>query len=264
MHEADQHGAFEERAAAVAPDGTLLIQFHSLHTIVRQEQWNALRHKHFAYYSLTALIRLLAQVGMHVVAAWEFPLYGGTVLVVATRSPVEGTSSTVRRILRTESAFRIDSMTVVAQLQESADRQARSLRAWLESAADAGVRVHAYGASSRAVALLHHADIDRRLIAAVADASEAKQGRRMPGTDIPVVSPAELVAAQPDRVLLTLPDLFPEVRQALPDLEGRWVLDWADDSHPRHPPDNHPHHPHGQSPAPPTRVQQPGSSAART
>ena len=34
----------------------------------------------------------------------------------------------------------------------------------------------------------------------------------MPGTDIPIVSPDELLAATPDRMLLTLPDLLPEAR----------------------------------------------------
>jgi hypothetical protein len=63
------------------------------------------------------------------------------------------------------------------------------------------------------------------LLAAVADASPAKQGRRMPGTDIPIVSPDELLAAKPDRVLLTIPDLLPEVRAQFPELDGRWMVD---------------------------------------
>ena len=67
--------------------------------------------------------------------------------------------------------------------------------------------------------------IDSRLLGAVADASPAKQGRRMPGTDIPIVSPEELLAAKPDRVLLTLPDLFAEVNEKFPELAGRWKID---------------------------------------
>ena len=47
----------------------------------------------------------------------------------------------------------------------------------------------------------------------------------MPGTDIPIVSPEELVAAKPDRVLLTLPDLFTEVNEKFPELAGRWKID---------------------------------------
>ena len=54
-----------------------------------------------------------------------------------------------------------------------------------------------YGAASRAVALLCKAEVDRRLLPAVVDSSTAKHGLRMPGTDIPIVGPATL--AQPGR-----------------------------------------------------------------
>jgi hypothetical protein len=83
-----------------------------------------------------------------------------------------------------------------------------------------------YGAASRAIALLCRAGVDVDLLPAVADASPAKHGLRMPGTAIPVISPEELVASGPDAVLLFLPDLMAEVRAALPAVEaggGRWV-----------------------------------------
>jgi hypothetical protein len=63
-------------------------------------------------------------------------------------------------------------------------------------------RVVAYGAPSRAVTLLNAAGIDRSLLAYAADAATAKQGRRIPGTDIPIVEPDDLVADRPDEVLI--------------------------------------------------------------
>lgn len=224
MHEPDQRGAFAMRAQVTDECGVLLLQYHSIVTIVEQGQWNALRHGHFAYYSLTTLMRLLAAVGMSVVTAWEFSLYGGTVLVAAVHGRSEPDQS-VRAILAVEEALGIGSPYVVGHLQYSADQHAEALRSWLEGEAKAGRTVLAYGAASRAVALFSRAGIDTRLLAAVADASPAKQGRRMPGTDIPIVSPDQLLAAEPDRVLLTLPDLLPEVRASFPLLNGRWKLD---------------------------------------
>jgi hypothetical protein len=116
-------------------------------------------------------------------------------------------------------------------LQRATDGHTQWLRSWLETQADANRRVYAYGAASRAVALFSRAGVDRRLLAAVADASPAKQGRRMPGTDVPIISPEQLLAAEPDRVLLTLPDLYEEVRQQYPQLDRRWVVDsWPEDT----------------------------------
>lgn len=222
MHEADQLQAFARRAAATAPDGVLLVQFHSLRAIVAQGQWNALRHGHFAYYSLTALRRLLDATGMSIATAWEFDLYGGTVLVAAVHAGISP-DETVHALL--ESEAELADADTVRRLQRDADRQARALHTWLRRENARGHRVFAYGAASRAISLLHLAGVHRGLLTAVADASPAKQGRRMSGTDVPIIPPSELVAAQPDRVLLTLPDLLPEVSAQWPELEGRWVVD---------------------------------------
>ncbi|MFD6676941.1 methyltransferase domain-containing protein [Rhodococcus zopfii] len=222
MHDPDQRAAFAERAAATAPDGLLLLHFHTLSTIVRLAQWNALRHGHFAYYSAAALIRLLDAAGMRAVEAWTFDLYGGTVLLAAVHGRgIPGGS--VQRVVVDE-AGAVDP-SAVRGLQHAADDHARSLRTWLEDETRSGHRVYAYGAASRAVALFHLAGIDRTLVTAVADAAPGKQGRRMPGTDVPIISPEELVSADPDRVVLTLPDLLPEVRRRYPALAGRWRVD---------------------------------------
>jgi hypothetical protein len=224
MHEPDQRAAFERRARITQPAGVLLLQFHSILTIVEQSQWNALRHGHFAYYSMTTLQRLLGEVGMSIAAAWEFDLYGGSVLLAAVHGDVEA-DQTVARILAAEKAFGVTKPDTCARLQRDADEHADALRNWLIKESVAGRSVFAYGAASRAVALLSRAGIDSQLLRAVADASPAKQGRRMPGTNIPIVSPEQLVAAKPDRVFLTLPDLLAEVTEKFPELDGRWQVD---------------------------------------
>jgi len=228
MHSADQAAALAQRASRVAPGGVLLLQYHSLETIVRRGQWSALRHGHYAYYSTTALAAMLAAQGFCPYLAWRFELYGGTVLIAAGReddAELEPDGS-VQRVLADEEQTGVCDPAALGGLQGRVHRDASRLRDWLVAERSAGNSVLGYGAASRAVALLCRARADRRLLPGVADASPAKQGLRMPGTDIPVVSPARLVADQPDAVLLFLSDLLAEVREAFPDVEaagGRWV-----------------------------------------
>lgn len=223
MHEPDQRTAWRERADATAPDGVLLVQFHSLAAIVRHGQWSSLRHGHAAYYSLTSLRRLLADVGMGLVGVESFDLYGGTVLVAARHGRHEPDVA-VDAMLAEEAALGVTDVAGVGRLQSVVDDDVAGLRAWLEARSKAGVRVLGYGAASVAVAQLGLAGVDSHLLGAVADASPGKQGRRMPGTDIAIVSPADLVAARPDEVLLMLPDLLPELEASYPELAGRWVV----------------------------------------
>ncbi len=222
MHSADQHAALAERASRLSADGVLLLQYHSLATIIRNGQWNALRHGHFAYYSTVAVTRMLAAAGLTPRTAWRFDLYGGTVLLAAGRGGQ--VDSEVRALLAEEGGSGVGDPRIVRSLQETAESSINALRGWLQRQRGTGRRVYGYGAASRAVALLAAAGIDDTMLSGVADASQVKWGRRMPGTVIPVISPAELVRAQPDAVLLFVPDLLDEVRAALPALNGRWVI----------------------------------------
>lgn len=224
MHERDQRAGARRRAERLAPGGVLLLQYQSLHGIVANGGWNALRHGHFGYYSLLSLQPLLAQAGLVVIRAWDFDLYGGTVLLAAMHATdARSVDESVGLLARRDHVAGMADPTVLGTLQGRVDRHTTWLRQQLRERRDTGRVVLGYGAASRATALLAAAWVDTTLLPAVADASPAKHGRRMPGTNIPIVSPAELVRADPDDVMLFLPDLLPEVTSSYPDLAGRWL-----------------------------------------
>jgi C-methyltransferase C-terminal domain/Putative zinc binding domain len=228
MHAPDQSAALAERAARLAAGGVLLLQYHSLGSIIRQGQWNALRHGHYTYYSTTALSAMLTAAGLSPRTAWHFDLYGGTVLLAARRAGDDsgGPDETVSAVLASESRIGVCDPAVLRGLQRDVQAKATALHDWLAGCASAGKTVLGYGAASRAVALLRKADVDDSLLPAVADASPAKQGLRMPGTRIPVISPDDLIARQPDEVAVFVSDLLAEVRASYPEVEasgGRFV-----------------------------------------
>lgn len=224
MHAMDQAAALDALVARLAPGGVLLFQFHTLAAILREEQWNAVRLGHYAYYSVPVLQRMLASRGLTIVSAWTFPLYGGTVMIAARRGGVPDAS--VAAVVDDELARGVLDPGSLATLRESVAASTARLRQVTEDARRTGASVYGYSAASRAVALIYLAGLPSDLLLGVADGSAAKQGCRMPGTTIPIISPAELVAARPDIVLMFVPDLLPEVRRALPQIEatgGRWV-----------------------------------------
>ncbi|MBB5905999.1 class I SAM-dependent methyltransferase [Actinoalloteichus hymeniacidonis] len=224
MHEADQFAALSKRIDGLAEGGTLLIQFHSLASVLRDGEWNALRHGHYAYYSTPTLVNMVERLGLVARRAWTFDLYGGTVLLACSR---EGRQSDgVTALIREERAFGVLDVAQVSRLQSAMERGALELWSWLEQATGSGLRVVGYGAASRAVPLLCAAGIGPELLSAVVDAAEPKQGRRLPGAGIPIVGPEALRTLQPDLVLLFVPDLLTEVRAAYPEVEeagGHWV-----------------------------------------
>lgn len=225
MHEADQREALGRRVRRLRQDGLLLLQYHSLATIVARNQWNAVRHGHFAYYSTTALVGMLRRHDLRPVTIMRFALYGGTYLLAVQRGGVS--DGRVEKVLEDERAADIGTAAGLQELGCGLRRSVRGLRRHLSKAAADGRPVLGYAAASSAVPLLAAADVGPELLPLVADASPAKCGRALPGCRIPIVEPAELVRRRPAEVLLFVPDLLAEARASLPEIEaggGRWLV----------------------------------------
>jgi len=226
MHEADQAVAFAERAAATSPDGMLVFTIQPAGDIVASGQWSALRHGHVAYYSITSLRNALARVGFVPIRLRRYDLYSGTAVVVAQRTGEP--DAALQEAYAFEAAVGLATPDGFAALRDSVGSSIGRLRTYLEGHAARGTRLYGYGAPSRATALLAGVGEATRALTAIADAAPAKQGRCLPVSRIPVISPDELVAAEADEVLLLLSDLRDEVLAAFPSLSGRLVSELPD------------------------------------
>jgi hypothetical protein len=223
MHDRDQGAGLRARAAALTDEGVLVLQFPTYAATLRNREWNALRHGHFAYHSVPAASRLLADVGLTVVAARSYSLYGGSVLLLANRSGVGPAAErdAVEALARDEVEAGVLDPAMMVPLAQAPGHDVAWLRDWVARQPHGA---WLYGAGSRAVAVLAAAGLRDRAVTAIVDGAPAKQGRRMPGTTIPIVAPDALLAADPQEILLMLPDLLDELREAWPQLSGRWVV----------------------------------------
>lgn len=232
MHDADQKAGFLERLAHLSDDGVALFMIHNAAAVVREGMWNALKNGHFAYYTTPSFVRMAEEIGLVAIGAWSYPLYnnGTTMIALAKRGGVWGTeqAQSVTDLIAQETADGVlDPDRITASLHTALVESVAAIRAYLDDAAASGLTVAGYGAASRTAALLTSAQVAPQDLVLIADASTAKHGRTMPGTRIPIGSPADLVAARPDRVLLFISDLLPEVRRAMPEIEangGKWVV----------------------------------------
>jgi hypothetical protein len=225
IHDEDTDGAFAARAAHVAPDGTFAIEFHHALPFLTRTQFDTIRHGHPVYLSLHAWSALCTRNGFVVVDAWPEDVYGGCLVVLARR-----TGAATPRVAEILAAEHEAGLTGAAGFAAFADRAALigdALRAYLQGAAERGEQVAAYGAGSKAALLLGASGIDADLLPVTADLAPAKQGRRIPGTRIAILSPQQLVDLRPHQVVILLWDLADEVVTQLRDAgltETRFVV----------------------------------------
>jgi hypothetical protein len=232
MHDADQRAGLQERLDHLSDDGVALFMIHNAAAVVREGMWNALKNGHFAYYTAPSFVRMADEIGLVAIGAWSYPLYnnGTTMFAFAKRGGKWGSEQapSVTALIEAETAEGVlDPERITAALHTALVESVGAIRAYLDQTHEAGLTVGGYGAASRTAALLASAGVTADDVVLIADASTAKHGRTMPGTRVPIGSPADLVAARPDRVLLFISDLLPEVRRAMPEIEangGRWVV----------------------------------------
>jgi len=113
----------------------------------------------------------------------------------------------------------LESLAAYAGFQQRAEAAKHGLLEFLLQAKHQGLRVLGYGAAAKGNTLLNYAGVRPDLLAAVADRALSKQGKFLPGSHIPVISPEQLAAQSPDALLVLPWNLIEELRQQLPGQE---------------------------------------------
>lgn len=199
-------------ALMVGPRGMVSIEAPHLVTLVDGVQFDTIYHEHYAYWSLLSMEALLARHGLAVVDVERLPTHGGSLRVMARQAPAEA-SATVVALRAEEKARGLDGDAFYQGFEVRVSEVLDGLRAWL--AASDGRRIGAYGAAAKGNTLLNAAGVKAPTILAVADRSTAKQGRLLPGSHIPVVTPDALLAMELDDIIVLPWNIAPEIAGSL-------------------------------------------------
>lgn len=220
-HADDLDAAVRTLCAALAPGGTLAIEFHSAQGVLTGGQFDVICHAHRSYLSLTALRSALVRHGLAVTSARALPLHGGVVRIQAAQAGAgHRPDSGVTALLDAERAAGLGSAEAWSPVAERAGRVRERLSAALTAHRDAGRTVAGYGAPSRGTTLVNYCGLGAMQLPRTADRSPAKQGRYLPGSATRVCTPEELAVDRPDVLVVLVWPLRDEVLAQLADLRN--------------------------------------------
>ena len=226
-HEQDVAKPLAERASKLRTDGLLVLEFHHLLPLVQGNQYDTIRHGHWSYLSLTAVLRLAADQGLIVLSATAEDVFGGSLRVLLAHLASGRTPDpSVAEVLALEHAAGIATSTALAAFERRAKSAASDVARFLTDQRGAGRRVLGYGAPSKASVLLGVSQVGTDLLEFTVDASPAKHGLSIPGARIPIRPIDELVAAAPDVVLVLTWDIADEVIATL-EADGGWGAEYV-------------------------------------
>jgi SAM-dependent methyltransferase len=210
------------------PGGTITLEFPHLVNLLDEVQFDTVYHEHFSYFSLQAVEHIFHVAGLRVCRVEQIRTHGGSLRVFGCHAEdPRADDASVERIRHLEEARGITQPETYRNFQQRVDDAKNGLLRFLLDAKDAGLKVAAYGAAAKGNTLLNYAGVRPDLLPIVCDAAPSKQGKFMPGSHIPIVSPADLARAKPDVVLILpwnisdeivaqqRPALGPEVRFAV-------------------------------------------------
>lgn len=215
-------------AALLKPEGVATFEFPHVQRLIEGLQFDTIYHEHFSYLSLHAVDAIFAKAGLRVFHVEELPTHGGSLRVYAA---LEGSShATSADVARVRDGERHAGLHVASGYGALAPRVGRirdAFNAFLGEARAAGKTVAAYGAAAKGNTFLNYCGTAVLDIAFVADANKAKQGRLLPGSHVPIVSPADLMARKPDYVVILPWNLKTEIAEQLDGIRswgGKFVI----------------------------------------
>ncbi len=208
--------------AALKSNGTITLEFPHLMCLIEHTQFDTVYHEHFSYLSLYTAERIFKAAGLRVWDVEQLPTHGGSLRIYGCHAEdIRASTPAVANLLEEEARRGLQTLAIYQSFQARADKVKDDLLSFLIEQKRAGNKVAAYGAAAKGNTLLNYAGVKPDLLPFVCDAAQAKQGKYMPGSHIPILSPDALSASAPDYVVILPWNIAAEVKHQNAELAGR-------------------------------------------
>jgi NDP-4-keto-2,6-dideoxyhexose 3-C-methyltransferase len=221
----DPSAFMREIHASLDDEGIWVFEQSYLPAMLRTNSFDTVCHEHIEFYALKQICWMAERTGFKLLDVEFNTVNGGSFSVTAARSSSKhsGDQELIQRLLAEESASGLDDLGAWDGFRLRVEGAKRDLMQFLEDARRSGKRVCGLGASTKGNVLLQYFGIDTRLVEAIGEVNEDKFGAFTPGTLIPLVPEDEILASNPD-FLLVLPWHFRDFFLRLPKLRGRTLI----------------------------------------
>lgn len=216
---------FMEGMAILADHHTIItIENPSFTELLQRTLFDTIYHEHYSYLTAHSVREVARAHGLELVQVDQLPTHGGSNRYWLSRS--RQNSESVTAALKAELDDGLFDPEVWGDFASRAKTAIEGLRTWFCERRLAGDIVVGYGAAHKGNTFLNAVGEASKTLAYVVDASSEKQGRFLPGSQVPVLPPEQLASANPTDVLILPWNIAPELSQRIRQLapEARiWI-----------------------------------------
>jgi SAM-dependent methyltransferase len=196
-------------ARLLKPTGIAVFEFAYALDMVERCEFDTIYHEHLFYHTLHGLTPLFRRHGLYLNDVERLPIHGGSLRLTVSRKSTR--SAQLDALFAHEAALGVDKVPFYNDFAERVRSLRGSLANLLLSEKAKGKRIACYGAAAKGATLVNYLDLGENFFEFVADANPYKHGKYMPGQRIPIRHPDQLMADQPDYVLLLVWNFAGEV-----------------------------------------------------
>jgi NDP-4-keto-2,6-dideoxyhexose 3-C-methyltransferase len=192
-------------------EGIWIIQMNYLTSMLENNAFDNIVHEHLEYYSLGSLQNLIKKHGLEIFDVELNEINGGIIrtYIKHENSKKFQISSKVKDVLEYETRLGLDGNKVYHDFAKRLEKLKESTYDFIKQEVEKGGKIYVYGASTRGNTLLQYYGLDNKLIQAAADRNPDKWGKKIVGSNIPIISEDQARKEKPD-FFLVLPWYFIE------------------------------------------------------
>jgi hypothetical protein len=181
-------------------DTIITVENPSYATLLAEAQFDTIYHEHYSYLSAHAVRSIVRQHGLDLVHVDQLPTHGGSNRYWLSSSRVPDQS--VEAILTDELALGLLDPHRWQDFAARSGAAINGLRTWLVERHASGRTMAGYGAAAKGNTFLNAVGKEARNLKYVVDGSVEKQGKFMPGSQVPILAPTALAQDPVDDVLI--------------------------------------------------------------
>lgn len=187
----------------LSDDGIWVFEQAYMPSMLSSNTFDTVCHEHLEFYALSQIKWMTDRVGFSIVDVELNDVNGGSFSVTVRKSRRgDDVPHEVTQILESEKRAGLDRLDPFIEFQEHAKASRAALVEFIKGARSRGERVAALGASTKGNVLLQYCGFTANDIFAVGEVNNDKFGCLTPGTWIPIIPQAELLAQKPDYILV--------------------------------------------------------------
>ena len=187
-------------------DGIWIFEQSYMPLMLEMNSYDTICHEHLEYYALAQIMWIADKAGLKVVDVETNGVNGGSFSVVAALKTSERTINTekISSMLAAEEKSGLNTLRPYEEFFARIKESKIQLREFVQTAKKSGKRICGLGASTKGNVLLQFCDLSKDDVEVIADVNPDKFGAYAPGTCIPIIDEKEVLASNPD-YLLVLP-----------------------------------------------------------